>query len=224
MKLHAGHIEIAVAKLFGWRENVIVSNTHWGISGFNYEIDLLLLSSSNILTEIEIKVTLSDVKADKNKYHTHNNKYISKLYFAIPKYLLTAAFDYIPEKAGIIIVDELMIATIIRSPIVNRNVLKLDQKRIYQILRLGCMRVWNLKTNHYKYHYMITASEARQLLNSPTTKDKLEIIYNKIKEAAILKKHYVEFDAFIINGVTLETLYQHGYIVDFMDNKAIIKF
>lgn len=67
MKLNARDIEIAIAKMFNYRMNVIVPNVSWGL-GLRCECDLLIVSQRRYATEIEIKVSKSDIKADKKKH------------------------------------------------------------------------------------------------------------------------------------------------------------
>jgi hypothetical protein len=61
-KLHAGHIEVAVAELLGWREHTIVPNVSWGP-------DLLaekcLCSESHVLNIIR-SVQKSQIKISQN--------------------------------------------------------------------------------------------------------------------------------------------------------------
>lgn len=80
----------------------------FGITGIykmiGHECDLLVLTKSNVLQEVEIKISISDLKADSKKEHKHKSDYIKYLYFAIPDYLLQSAIDLIPSDAGIITV------------------------------------------------------------------------------------------------------------------------
>jgi len=49
------HVEIAVAKHFGYRQNLIVPNVHWGL-GLAYEADMAELAAMRIWS---LKETLS---------------------------------------------------------------------------------------------------------------------------------------------------------------------
>ena len=46
IKIYTQDIEIAVAKLFGYRSHLIVPNISWGLD-FKHELDLLILTPAN---------------------------------------------------------------------------------------------------------------------------------------------------------------------------------
>jgi hypothetical protein len=158
MKFHAGHIEIAVAKLLDFRRYVIVPNVHWGL-GFKHECDMLALDTNGRFTEIEIKVTGSDLKADFKKKHGHKSKYISRLIYAMPKELCEKHADLIPKYCGIISVSANLYKGI-DYPIIKAEHYRLvkhdktketpPQKIVNDFMRLGCMRIWSLKKHNYK--------------------------------------------------------------------------
>ena len=58
-------MEIALARFINPRVNLVVPNVSWGF--FNHECDLISISKSGFATEYEIKVSKSDLKADKKK-------------------------------------------------------------------------------------------------------------------------------------------------------------
>ena len=68
--INSSDIEFAVARMFCWRQNIIVPNVWWGM-GFNYELDLMVISGSGWATEIEIKISVSDIRADLRKRRWH---------------------------------------------------------------------------------------------------------------------------------------------------------
>jgi hypothetical protein len=73
-------IEIAVARFYGVRANLIVPNASWGAGV--HECDLLICSNANYLTEIEIKVSKGDIKKDLKKRHQHRSEKIRRLYYS----------------------------------------------------------------------------------------------------------------------------------------------
>jgi len=103
MKITSLDIEIAVAKHFGWRQNVIVPNVHWGL-GLHYEADLVVLRPSGWAIEIEIKISAADIRADLKKLRQHNSPLFRELYFAVPECLTEN--PNIPAHAGILSVWE----------------------------------------------------------------------------------------------------------------------
>ena len=79
-------VELAVAKYFNPRQNHDIPNVSWG---FNiHECDLLILTKSKFLYEVEIKISRADLIKDKDKGHKHKHKKIRKLYFAIPENMI----------------------------------------------------------------------------------------------------------------------------------------
>jgi len=147
-KLKCVDIEIALARYFNFRTNVIVPNISWGM--FNHECDLLLLSPAGYATEIEIKISKSDLIADKKKLHKHNDHKIKNLYFAIPTYL-RHCIKHIPDKAGIILIDQKKHCEIIRKPRSNKTPYKFTDPDKFLIARLGTMRIWGLKERIEQY-------------------------------------------------------------------------
>ncbi len=152
-------IEIAVAKYFGIRQNLIVPNLYWGM--FNYELDLCVLSKFGYATEIEIKAGRTDLIKDKEKLHGHINPMIKYLYFALPYHLLKDV-GHVPERAGILIIryqeawenydfkrDAFWSCTPYRKAEMNYNYRWTDTDR-RKLLRLAAMRTWTLKNQLQK--------------------------------------------------------------------------
>jgi len=142
LTLKALDIEIAVARHFNTRVNLIVPNISWGL--FIHECDLLIITKNNYAYEVEIKVSKSDLIKDQKKKHSHNNEKIKKPYFAIPDYLLKYQ-EHIPEQAGIITVAENGHCEKVREAKV-RNEYKFTDEEKFNVARLGTMRIWNLKS------------------------------------------------------------------------------
>lgn len=151
----AGEIELRIVKYYGFRQNLIVPNVFWGL--LNHEADLLILSKSNYLTEIEIKISKSDLIADLKKSHHHKSNIIKYLYFAIPE-KLKEYINYIPEQAGIYIIEQNGKVNKLRNAKENVNLRKLKENEKYNMARLGTMRIWNLtealSISHESYHYL----------------------------------------------------------------------
>jgi len=154
-------IEIALSKHFGVQKNIIVPNISWGF--LSHEMDLAIISKSGYLTEIEIKISKSDFLKDFQKQHNHIDKQnrISHFYFAMPKIIYDKVSDKIPEHAGVIICDrkkhkkwngekyvdnEYIDIEIVKNAIKIKNARKLTIEEQFIISKLGCMRIFNLKT------------------------------------------------------------------------------
>lgn len=143
----ATEIECLVAGLWGYRQNLVVPNVHWGMG--LHECDILILSKSGWASEIEIKVSKSDLKKDASKGHGHNSSKIKYLYFALPDFL--AESEFIPARAGVIAIIPVhkgigFYAKLIRHAEPNKSAKKWDEKDRAALMRLGCMRIWSLKS------------------------------------------------------------------------------
>ena len=154
MKLHAGDIEVAIARFYGWRNYLIVPNVGKGL-GFGHELDLLVVTPSRYAYEFEIKVSVADLKADRKKSHQHESEKIKRFFFAVPKYLQSQARCIIPERAGLIIVWEwsdrpYFQARIVKPGTVNPHARKLTDKEYQRLGELATMRVWSLKKRVYQ--------------------------------------------------------------------------
>ena len=77
------------------RKNIVVPNCNWGF--LNHEADLLVLSKAGYLTEVEIKRTWSDFKADFDKKHDHYDKKLSHFYYAVPLSIGEKVFNWLYE-------------------------------------------------------------------------------------------------------------------------------
>jgi hypothetical protein len=101
--MNALQVEIAVANLYNYRANIIVPNVSWGWL-LRHEADIIVVNKNNYVTEVEIKVSISDLKADFKKGHSHESKKIHRLVYAIPFTMLEKALPLIPKYCGIIVV------------------------------------------------------------------------------------------------------------------------
>jgi len=86
----------------------------------NFEADLFLISKARYATEIEIKVSLADWKADLLKKKHQNHKYLKHFYYAVPEILADKAPDGIDERYGLITIkqgnEDRLRATIVKHP------------------------------------------------------------------------------------------------------------
>jgi hypothetical protein len=161
-KIHAGHIECAVAVLIDYRAHTIVPNVSHGLY-LNHECDMLVLDKNNRFTEVEIKISISDLKADFKKSHGHKSKYISRLVYAVPHDLLDKSMKIIPDEFGVISVRWVDWGTIynghsgywkaewVRTVRHSKNAEKPPQSIINKFYQLGCMRIWSLKNHNNRW-------------------------------------------------------------------------
>jgi hypothetical protein len=164
-KLSLEEIETALTKVqqFNIRSNIVVPNISWGF--LNHEADMIVMSKSGYLTEIEIKRSLSDLKADFKKEHDHSDIRIKYFYYCVPESLLQNAIDLCMEHTRIVsgIITYSENSKITFHPIPYHNVgTGFSQRQMQphralfleeqlQIARLGCMRIWKLKEKLAKH-------------------------------------------------------------------------
>lgn len=146
--------EIKLMHMFGIRRNIIVPNVSDWSGLVMFEADLLILTKSNYATCIEIKVSKADLKNDLKKKHIKklgkiiNGKTalawyyrnLKHFYYAVPEELLEDAKNQIPSFAGLININH----GVVRKPKLISNKKWPDEMKV-QLLRLGTMRILNLK-------------------------------------------------------------------------------
>ena len=154
-KIKTLDIEIGIMDYFGIRKNLIVPNVSWGIQYNNkylHECDILVLTNSGYATEIEIKISRTDLLKDCKKFHGHKHDLITNLFFAVPEVLKEIALDIIPERAGLLIVKwetnkwgTHFRVSEIKPCVKNTNGVKWDLELKLKLARLGTMRINGLK-------------------------------------------------------------------------------
>jgi len=164
-KLHVGHIECAVVHLLNYRVYTIVPNVSFGL-GLNHECDLLCLDAKGRFTEIEIKISAGDLKADFKKSHGHRSKYIGRLVYAMPEDLIKSHGHLVPQECGLISVGNVtkpkykgseglveyttLAARWIRQVKHDKDTQEVPDKTKMKFMQLGCMRIWTLKQHNNK--------------------------------------------------------------------------
>jgi hypothetical protein len=145
--------------VFNFLKYSVVPNISYSL--LNHEADLLCLSRGGVFHEIEIKVSLSDLKADRKKQHCHMSKIVPYLWFAVPIELCESAEKIIPERAGIITVEMIKYfdgiylpkSKIYRRPKKPKEYNKPSDKQIIIFLRMGTLRMWSRKENNLSEEY-----------------------------------------------------------------------
>lgn len=163
------------------RTHLVVPNVDWGF--LNHEADLLIVSKSKYLTEVEIKRTWTDFKADFKKKHTHQDPKLSHFYYAVPEKIAQKVFDFLyvgtldirnrwstskveayteanVNKCGLIVYkdpDEYNIrgnyCITVRAS--NLGDYKISDEEEKKLLRLLGLRVWSLKNKISKLQQTI---------------------------------------------------------------------
>lgn len=190
--MNCQEIEIAVARFFGYRANLIVPNVTWGLD-FRHELDLAILTRSGHLTEVEIKTNLADLKRDQEKNHNahrHPHPRIRRLFFAYPKTMDSPeAQALVPDHAGILTVERkhykgykdwtgkerpahtVLKASTARAAKPNREARKLDPESAARLPYLAAMRIWTLKEHIQTQarRYRDRKKKTGQTSNEPVT-------------------------------------------------------
>jgi len=125
---------------FNYRRWLVVPNVSWGVRGIDHECDLLAVSGSGYAHEIEIKVSVSDLRRDRTKRHGHYSELIRCLWFAGPKAMQEQLLAESPERAGVIVADDGR-ARVMREATPS-NAPKLSDAQLLAVARLGTMRYW----------------------------------------------------------------------------------
>ena len=117
----------------------------------NHECDILIVTKNRYLTEVEIKISLSDLKADFKKKHQHKDENIKNFYYAFPAEMKEKAIELIPEEAGILIVVKKECGIpyrkieCYRKPKINKEAKSINDIVLSKIYRLGYLRYWNYR-------------------------------------------------------------------------------
>lgn len=119
----------------------------------NHECDMLIVSKKCYLTEVEIKISLSDLKADFKKEHQHKDENIKNFYYAFPEEMKEKAIELIPEEAGILIAVkkhlndgyEYRDIECYRKSKINKEAKPINDIVLSKIYRLGYLRYWNYR-------------------------------------------------------------------------------
>ena len=117
----------------------------------NHECDMLIVTKNYYLTEVEIKISLSDLKADFKKKHQHKDENIKNFYYAFPEEMKEKALELIPKECGILIAVEkkcsipYRMIECYRKPKINKEAKPVNDIVLSKIYRLGYLRYWNYR-------------------------------------------------------------------------------
>ena len=163
--------------LWNKRSDIMVPNLSWGF--LPYEADFVVMTKSGYLTEVEIKRSWEDFKADFNKDHRHDDERIYHFFYCVPitifdkvKEFLTNKLmeelddyskDLLTKNPDLLGVHSQLPAVLtydengkIRRPKFGfsgarrHQARKLFLEEQLQIARLGCLRYWNQQENFIK--------------------------------------------------------------------------
>lgn len=131
----------------------MIPNLSWGL--LEYEADFVVISKSGYMTEVEIKRSLADLKADFHKSHTHDAEQVYYFYYCVPEKIYDKAIEFLHNcKLGDCNADYPAVlyytetGKIVYPGFGNKyskgKHRKLFIEEILQVARLGQLRYWNL--------------------------------------------------------------------------------
>lgn len=156
--LSVEEIELAIydSYLFNNKTDLFVPNVSYGL--LNHEADMIIMSKSGYLTEIEIKRSFSDFKADFKKKHNHLDPCIENFYYLVPISIKDKVMEVLYEKfpdykekpwvmPGVLVYDEEGVIDKVKESGTGyrSNARKLFLEEKFTLARLGCYRYWNKK-------------------------------------------------------------------------------
>ena len=153
-------IERAITWTWPARQNLMIPNVSHGFLPYG-EADILKVERTGYLTEIEIKVTVGDLRKEwKKKRWSHDfwiegfRKIIRRYFVAVPEELYGHASVVIPPwvGAGILTVcDHPRSYALQRVPArPNKMAQKITDKDLALLGRLGTLRYWDMRRKEWK--------------------------------------------------------------------------
>jgi hypothetical protein len=134
-------------KEYKYHVNLIVPGITAMMELMDFEVDMFVLTKSDLGYGFEIKVTRADLLRELKKIHYFKREYYRKFrffFYVVPAKLEELAHEIVPEFCGIWVVDDQRKMKLVRKPtVLSRNRWTAGER--YEIARLGAMRIYNLK-------------------------------------------------------------------------------
>jgi hypothetical protein len=148
MIVSARDIQRKLCYYFDPFRNLVFENVYLGA----FELDYAVITPAGYLWEIEIKISISDWRADlkKGKWERylcadHSHKRPSRFYYAVPHKLVSGGIPgWVPEKAGVISIDSISgeIRSVRPPGILTRD--RIAPETINVLLRKTYFRFWQM--------------------------------------------------------------------------------
>ena len=138
-------IEVALSVHFDIKKCICMPQL---IMFFGHEIDFLAVRQTGYVIEVEIKRSLSDMKAEARKKHNHESNKVVEFYYCFPKDILEQCTPFVPDRAGILSIVHngyRWKVSVVKSPKRHKEAVKLTTKEVGKILRYSNYRIWGLK-------------------------------------------------------------------------------
>lgn len=154
MKMTTTYMEVALMKYFKFNQKLIVPNVT-NMSGLvEFETDLLVLTKSRYATGVEIKVSKADFQNEfKKRQYQYGEEMddifygmFKNFYFAFPENLVEECIADVPSRFGVLSVDKKGRVKKVKASELLYNK-KWSEKDYNNLMRIGCMRIYNLKRN-----------------------------------------------------------------------------
>lgn len=129
------------------RSCVMVPNISWGLLW--HEADFVSCSPAGRLTEVEIKRSWSDYKADFAKNHHHEDPKVTYFYYCVPESLVEKVASHLKEAlwnrdTGLLYYTEDGRIVTKWDATRRSGSVGLSEKEMADLGRLGTLRYWNL--------------------------------------------------------------------------------
>lgn len=144
--------ETEIQKLFAYQygllnNNLVLPNITMGSPGARYEADLIYINKRRYVAEVEIKINMSDFKADFKKKVYHNSDIVRQFYDLFPNDLYIENSQEIERllmesDAGIMTVRNFRgrCVKIRRKATIRRSVEPIKETKLLELLYIGCMK------------------------------------------------------------------------------------
>lgn len=144
MTWNAGRIICALVRSYDFRKNRVM--TEFEIDGGR--CDFVLITAAGYLTEFEVKVSLSDWNADREKAKwLRARPHVSRFYYAVPETLESKIPAWLPPHAGVLVVRAAPSRDYVREvrPARRLRAQKLPDGWIQSIYTNSYYKYWHLK-------------------------------------------------------------------------------
>ena len=154
------HVALRNSVLWNKRTDIMIPNLSWAM--LPYEADFVVINRSGYMTEIEIKRSWEDFKADFKKGHKHDDERVYKFAYCVPQCIAEKVVSFLRDKyqgipdweiPGVLYYTEDMEIgfTKLRN---MENFTAKRRRRLFleeqlTVARLGQLRYWNFVENSF---------------------------------------------------------------------------
>ena len=146
--------EAVVRTVFPIPRHLCVPNVSWSL--LPYEADLICVTQSGYMIEVETKISMADLKRDRDKAKWRYRQFtelVSRFYYAVPSKLADHPnfMDHVREGAGVIVVSRdprwgLVGST--KREATKTSARPLTKGEQFKLARVASFRVWSPQQRH----------------------------------------------------------------------------